>query len=349
MMNPRRQFMRVALGLCAAGLAPQLLAAQSPGNAPLVWRQRAMLGFGTTLWLKAAHANVDQLESALDEAVAAIRQVEKQMSLFDPHSALSRLNAHGSLRKPDPDLLAVLALASEVSARSDGAFDVSMQPLWRLWSQASAQGALPSSRAVAQAKNRVNWRAVEVLPTQIRLNQPGMALSLNGIAQGYASDRVKAILQSRGIEHALVDTGETSLLGEAPDGSRWKFSIEDAAGTAASAQAGQAPAAQAASPQPPLLTHDGRAIATSSDAHTAFSADHRHHHIMDPRSGYSPAHWSSVTVLAGSCALADALTKVFFMLPPDRVRPTARQWNVDVVMQDKAGRWTSTLQDRAIG
>ena len=339
-MNPRRQCLRVALGLFAASLSPHLLAAPSTvdkliADKPLVWRQRAMLGFGTTLWLKAAHANSDLLESVLDEAVNAIRQIERQMSLFDPHSALSRLNTRGTLRQPDPDLLAVLALATKVSAQSDGAFDVSMQPLWRLWSQASEQGVLPSKRAVAQARRRVNWRAVETSPAAIRLNQTGMALSLNGIAQGYASDRVKAILQARGIAHALIDTGETSLLGHAPDGGDWTFGIENAARLATEA--------------PPLLTYDGRAMATSSDAHTTFSADHLHHHIMDPRTGYSPGWWSSVTVLADSCALADALTKVFFMLPPDDVQAVARQWDVDVVMQDKAGRWTSTLHGRSKG
>ena len=132
------------------------------------------------------------------------------------------------------------------------------------------------------------------------------------------------------VEHALIDTGETSLLGHAPDGSAWTFGIEDAARQ---------------SPQsPPLLAFDGRAMATSSDAHTAFSTDHRHHHIMDPRTGYSPVHWSSVTVLAESCAQADALTKVFFMLPPARIHAEARKWSVDVTLQDKAGRWLSTLR-----
>ena len=91
------------------------------------------------------------------------------------------------------------------------------------------------------------------------------------------------------------------------------------------------------------LVADGRAVATSSDAHTVFSADHRHHHIMDPHTGYSPTHWSSVSVLAPSCTLADALTKVFFTLPREQVQPVAQRWKVDVVLQDKAGHWTSTL------
>lgn len=325
-MNPaRRHCLRWATGLFGAGIGLTAFA-----QSPLAWRQRALIGFGTTLWIKAAHENADLLDTALDAAVAAIREVERQMSLFDPHSALSRLNARRQLRDPDPELLSVLQTARTVAAASDGAFDVSMQPLWKLWSQASEHGALPSARSIERTRALVNWRAIEASPQVLRLNQPGMALSLNGIAQGYASDRVKAVLQAHGIRHALVDTGETSLLGNAPDGRAWTFGIENAAGKSAG--------------QPPLLVNDGRAIATSSDAHTAFSADHRHHHIMDPRTGYSPTAWSSVTVLAPSCTLADALTKVFFMLPPEQVRPVARHWNVDVVLQQKSGRWMSTLE-----
>ena len=325
-MNPtRRQCLRWATGLLGAGLGATALA-----RAPLVWRQRALLGFGTTLWLKAGHDNADLLESALDAAVAAIRDVEWQMSLFDGHSALSRLNARAQLRNPDPALVSVLQAARKVSEASAGAFDVSMQPLWQLWSAASEQGATPSPQSLAKAIALVNWRAMEISPTMLRLNQPGMQLSLNGIAQGFAADRVKAVLQSRGIRHAQIDTGETALLGNAPGGQAWTLGIENAAGRSVGT--------------PPLLTADGRAIATSSDAHTSFSADHRHHHIMDPRTGYSPTHWSSVTVLAPSCTLADALTKVFFMQPPEKVRPLAQRWKVDVVLQEKSGRWVSTLE-----
>ena len=325
-MMQRRQCLRWAMGLFGAAASAQVLGNSAP---TLVWRERSLLGFGTTLWLKAGHPDASQLDAALREAVAAIRQVEKQMSLFDPDSALSRLNAQGQLHNPDPHLLKVLSMARDVSAASAGAFDASMQPLWQLWSQASEQGALPSQRAIDKTLHRVNWRALEITPALIRLNIPNMQLSLNGIAQGYASDLVRTILQSHGIRHALIDTGETSLLGHAPHDRAWTFGIEDAA--------------RKAQETPPLLVADGRAIATSSDAHTVFSADHLHHHIMDPHTGSSPTYWSSVTVLAPACTLADALTKVFFTLPPEQVLPLARRWQVDVVLQDKAGHWTSTL------
>jgi thiamine biosynthesis lipoprotein len=309
------------------------LAGQSiPNNIqPLVWRERSLLGFGTTLWLRAAHSNEDQLELALNQAVFAIRQVEADMSLFNPESAVSRLNRTGELRKPSAQLMSVLSLARYVFARSQGAFDVTVQPLWQLWSQVPAGEKLPNQKQLQSKRQLVNWRALETSPDMIRLNTKGMGVSLNGIAQGYAADLVRAVLQSHGVAHALIDTGETATLGNAPGSKTWRFGVQSAA--------------NAYSPLP-VITADARAIATSSDSHTAFTPDHVHHHIFNPHTGDSPRYWASATVIAPSCALADALTKVFFMCPPQLVKRTASYWGVDVVLQDKQGKWLNTLPSR---
>jgi FAD:protein FMN transferase len=323
----RRQWLRWGSGVFAAGLAGQgAFAVMS--DPQLVWRERALIGFGTTLWLRAAHHNADQLELALNDAVKAIRSVEADMSLFNPDSAVSRLNRDGVLLKPSAQLLSVLSLAQHVSARSQGAFDVTVQPLWNVWSQAQAADALPDRKQLQLQRKLVNWRALEVNLEQIRLNHKGMGISLNGIAQGYAADLVRAVLQSHGVMHALIDTGETATLGNAPGDKPWRFGVESAAKPNA---------------QQPVMTADGRAMATSSDAHMAFTPDHVHHHIFNPRTGDSPRDWSSATVVAPSCAMADALTKVFFMCPPSMVQRTARAWGVDVIMQDKSGKWMNTL------
>jgi thiamine biosynthesis lipoprotein len=158
----------------------------------------------------------------------------------------------------------------------------------------------------------------------VRLNLKGMGVSLNGIAQGYAADVVKAVLQAHGIAHAQIDAGETTLLGQAPGGQPWTLAVESV------------------NKSSPVLRMDGRAIATSSDAHTAFSADHVNHHILNPHTGYSPAHWASVTVLAPCCVMADALTKVFFMSSPQQLHATAQAWGVDVLAQRKHGAWVKT-------
>lgn len=329
----RRQLLRWGCGLMAAGASGGVWAKQ---HDVLVWRERALLGLGTTLWLKAAHPSAAHADAALDAAVRAIRDVERQMSLFNADSALQRLNAAGRLDRPEPALRSVLMLSREIARRSNGAFDISMQPLWQLWSAAAAQGALPSAQALQRVRKTVNWRALEISPDAIRLNQRGMQLSLNGIAQGYAADSARDALVAHGIEHAWIDTGETALLGRAPTNAPWTLGIEDAV---AKHTAADQPAETTSMP---VMRSDGRAIATSSDAHTRFSADCRHHHILDPRTGYSPTHWASVTVIAQRCVVADALTKVFFMLPPAQVMQTARTWDVDVVLQDKHGKWIAS-------
>jgi len=321
-MMQRRQLLQLGMGLgfsLGHGMGVHAGARES-----LVWQERSLMGFGTTLWLKAAHTDASRLHEALDASVKAIRSVEKQMSLFNPDSALCRLNQHGELRKPDADLVSVVTLAQYVSRRSAGAFDVTMQPLWNLWSLHSQSQTLPSSKSLSQTRSLVNWQAMTVSADVVRLHAKGMGVSLNGIAQGYAADKVRAVLQSHGVQHALIDTGETALLGQTPKGRDWRFAVEPSV---------------ASTGAPPVIHPHGLATATSSDAHTAFSADHRHHHILNPHTGDSPTHWATVSVIAPSCALADALTKVFFMCPPQAIERMAKAWGVGVVLQDKRGKW----------
>ena len=323
-MMQRRQILQLGMGL---GLGVNAAARES-----LVWQERSLVGFGTTLWIKAAHSDASRLHEALDASVKAIRSVEKQMSLFDPDSALSRLNRLGELQKPDAELVSVLSLAQHVSMRSAGAFDVTMQPLWGLWSLHSQKQTLPSAKVLSQTRSLVNWRALTVSPEVVRLNVKGMGVSLNGIAQGYAADKVRAVLQSYGVQHALIDTGETALLGKSANGEDWRFAVEPSV---------------ASTVAPPVIHSHGLATATSSDAHTVFSADHVHHHILNPHTGDSPSHWATVSVIAPSCVMADALTKVFFMCPPQGLERLAKAWGVGVVLQNKRGEWFVTDIARA--
>lgn len=320
----RRQVLRVTLGIGAS-----LAVARAGGTEPpLQWRERALIGFGTSLSLRAAHRDACRLDAGLDAAVKAIREVERQMSLFDEHSALCQLNRRGVLRNPDAHLAQVLTLAGHIASRSGGAFDVTMQPLWNAWADAQRDGRLPTATELRRARSRVDWRAVRVEKKAITLANPGMAISLNGIAQGYAADLARSSLQAFGIEHALLDAGEWSALGQGPASAPWTLALD--------------PVGQAGPARHLALVGDGRAMATSSDAHTVFSVNRQHHHIIDPRTGYSPATWSSVTVAAPSCALADGLTKVMFMATAPQAMALAREWGVDVLLVAKTGHWRAS-------
>lgn len=317
----RRQVLYAAMG---HGLMSATARAQP---APLVWRRRDWLGFGTTLSLRAGAVDEDRLERALDAAVQAVRTIEAQMSLYDPDSALSRLNRHGELADPPPDLLAVLRLAQWVARHSGGAFDVTVQPLWQAFERARQEGRLPRASEVSQAHDRVDWRGLRVEPHRVSFARPGMAATLNGIAQGHACDRVRDLLRAHDVRHALIDTGELAPLGRNPGDSPWRLGLVDPRDDHA------------------LLARvlaDGRCLATSADEPSRFSADRRHHHIFDPASGYSPSALASVTVAARSGALADALTKVMFVAGPARIAELARRWQVDVLWVDKLGQRGAT-------
>ncbi len=328
----RRRWLGMAIGLGAAGLGvagigASVLRSRSTPSRALLWRERAMIGFGTTLSIRAAHERPEQLDVALDAAVATIRHIERQMSLFDPDSALVRLNRAGVLESPDADLVHVLQLAGEVSARSGGLFDVTVQPLWQAWQRAHAAGRTPSASEIDAARALVDWRMVDVDAQRIALRRPGMAITLNGIAQGHAADRVKQVLLDHGIAHAAIDTGEWSSAGDSPEGTPWTLGIADP---------------RARDRIIAKLFADGRGVASSSDDRTSFSADHRHHHILDPRTGFSPTDIAAITVAASSCALADALTKVLFMASAEHALALASEWGVDALVIDKAARWRAT-------
>jgi len=322
----RRTLLQTSLGLGLLGVCPAW-AGERIQEAGLQWRDRPLLGLGTALSLRVAHRDPAVAQRALDAAVVTIRHVEAQMSLFDPDSALSRFNCDGVLRDPHPDLLQILRLAQTVSQRSHGAFDVTVQPLWQVFEAAQGQGRLPARAAVQQARARVGWQALELAPDRIRFTEPGMGITLNGIAQGYAADLVRQRLQAFGIEHALVNTGEWAALGQPGAQQGWALGVVDPRDEQKLIAS---------------LLMDGRCIATSADNQTTFSSDCLNHHIFDPHTGYSPPELASVTVAARSCALADALTKVMFVAGMRRSLALARQWQVDVLLVDKAGRWQAS-------
>lgn len=260
---------------------------------------RAGLALGTTVSLTLVSDRPEAVEPAFRDAFAAIRAVEVAGSLFRPDSALSRLNRDGRLDAPDPLLRTMLRFALTLAQASGGAFDPTVQPLWTLWAQASARGERPGPAALAEAVARVGWRGVAVGQDRVRLERPGMGVTLNGLIQGFAADRAMAALAAHGIEDAFLDTGEFGARGRHADGTPWRL------GLAAPGHANE-PAA--------VIDPFSGFAATSGDDATVFSPDRRDHHIFDPATGRSPTALSAVTVTAPSGLLADGLSTAAFVL-----------------------------------
>jgi thiamine biosynthesis lipoprotein len=319
----RRTFLSASLGLGAAGLGWNLLQpsagrlARGPRNR-LTMHAGADLAFGTVVSIKVLHQDARQAELGLADALAEARKVDALMSIYRPGSQVHSLNRDGHLPRPDPHLLAVLGEARRLSALTGGAFDVTVQPLWQLAQQ---------GRDGAAALPLVGWRGLRADTRAVTL-RPGMAITLNGIAQGYAVDLARAALLARGICHAPIDAGEFGALGAAAEGRPWMLGVRGPRGK--DAYAG-------------MLEMDGRCVATSGDYATAFTADFSRHHIFDPATGASPSELAAVTVAAPSGMLADGLSTAFMVMGAQRALTLAAGMDgVDLVAIDKQGRrWRS--------
>ena len=263
---------------------------------------RTGFALGAPVTMTVLHERGDLAESAVDEAFAEMHRVDDLMSLYRVTSQLSRLNQEGSLHDPHPDLVRVLRQAIGLSRQTAGAFDVTVQPLWSLYSKADARETTPGDEELKRELAKVGWRRIEVSPREVRLRD-GTQITLNGIAQGFAADRALDALRRRGIVHALVDTGEIGAMGGKDAESPWTIGIQHP---------------RRADQFLKLAKLRDRCLSTSGDYATTFRLDHSEHHIFDPRTGHSPSEFCSVSVAAPTAMEADGLSTALFVLGLER-------------------------------
>lgn len=286
--------------------------------------QETRHALGSKIAIKVLHPNHRQAKESIQSAFAEIERVESLMSIYRPTSQLSTLNREGSLANPASDLVKLLEQAAAISRHSKGAFDVTVQPLWRLFRSMPGPQSLPDAAAIAAAKKRVNWRNVAISPDRIQLKRPDAQITLNGIAQGYAADRARTILKESGMQHALIDCGEIGSLGQNEDGKAWKIGIQHP----------RKPQSFAA-----MVPLTNRSLATSGDYETYFSDDLKQHHIFDPRTGISPTEIASATVAAPNATLADALSTTLVVMGIEKGFRFLSQFpRVDAMVITKDGR-----------
>ena len=316
----RRRFITISASVLAAGFIPgsRLLAATRPVH----WRGVAM---GAEAELILDHPDRAQASRALQMVQDEIHRLEKVFSLFDGHSSLSKLNSTGSLDMPPPDLIRCLGDATQISVLTNGAFDITVQPLWTLYadyfSLPGAKTERPSRAEIKAVQTRIDFRAVRYDTDRIDFTRPGMAITLNGIAQGYITDRVAELLEQQGFNNVLINLGETRGLGGHNDGRDWKVGIKNPDGSGDPVQ---------------TLRLRNKAIATSGGYGTRFSKDGKYHHLFDPKTGQSAHIWDSVSVIADSATQADALSTAFSILPETTIRRIAREIGVAVIAINKS-------------
>lgn len=309
MIVSRRRF----LGVTAAAAGLPLLPIGHALAAPQlrVWTGTAL---GCDAVLQIHHPDPDTADRLIAESLAEVRRLERIMSLYRPDSALSLLNRNGALDDPPFDLVRVLSESRHYSLVSDGAFDVTVQPLWDVYadhfSKPDAAPDGPTPRALAAAVAKVGHDGLDIAPDRIRFARPGMGVTLNGIGQGYITDRVVELLRRRGIAHALVNMGKTRAIGGHPDGRPWSVGLENPKAPGSIAE---------------HLSISDRSIATAGGYGTLFDAAGRFNHIFEPWSGRTSWRWLSVSVESDTATDGNALSNAFALMPADKTEPIVRK------------------------
>lgn len=323
----RRKFILCLTGTAAAGLVGLKVGSRALGTG-MAKHSRTGYALGTEVTLTVFHPDRKEAEAALSAAFKEIDRVEDVLSLYRESSQLCQLNRSGELLNPHPWLVEVLEASGELSQATGGAFDVTIQPLWKLHFDHSRAGTTASPEAIQEALVRVDWRAVNVTRDRIVLEGADQAISLNGIAQGFAADRAAAALSEFGIQHALLDTGEFGAIGSHPEKEAWSIGIKHPR-------------------NPGDLVHvaafKGQCLATSGDYETRFTEDFSQHHLLDPRTGLSPTELSSVSVLAATAMEADGLSTAAFLIGLDEgMRLIEAASGAEALFITKAGREVKT-------
>lgn len=311
MMRPltRRRFLTITAAAGAGVALPPIGA----GARQTKWHGTAL---GANARMIFANAEHQAAESTIRSCRAEISRLEQMFSLYDKGSELSRLNRTGGITAPSADFLHLIQLAQWFSNETGGAFDCTVQPVWRHLVDHYAgdtAASAPDRQQLRQTLKPVGSRKLRATPEAIEL-PPGGAVTLNGIAQGYITDRVADLLQSMGWRDVLVDLGEIRAL----PGREWPVRV-------------------AASSLRMLI--GGGAVATSAGFGTQLNASGNWHHLIDPRSGVSSNHFKAVTVVAARAVTADALSTALAIADPSEIAGIAAKFpTASIYLQHHTGR-----------
>ena len=312
----RRRF--IGISAAASGMALLPIGSRARAEAQLFTWSGTVLGASATLQIH--HHDRVTAERVIERSVREAERLERMFSLYRHDSALVALNRQGFLIAPEPDFIDLLAECRHVNAMTDGAFDPTVQPLWALYaehfSHPGASAAGPEASSVQAALQCVGMRHVLVSRDRIAFARRGMALTLNGIAQGYLTDRVVAILRSEGIDHSLVDMGESRALGTRPDGRPWTVGILDPDGSSAAGDS---------------FALIDQAVATSGAYGFQFDGRGRFNHLFDPRTGVCATQYQSVTVVMPTATAADAFATAFSLMPIEHIENALKSVQVGTV------------------
>jgi thiamine biosynthesis lipoprotein len=263
---------------------------------------------GTAFSIVAYGEDRGRLQSAVSEGLEEARRLDEMLSNYKPASEWSMVNrtAGDGPVHITPELFQLLAACVEYSRESEGAFDISVGPLMKVWGFYKGSGHLPHRAEVWGALNKIGYQNILLDPAKqtVRFAKPGIELDPGGIGKGYAVDRIAQILKDDGVRQALVSGGGSSIyaIGAPPHEKGWKVDIKNPKNPEESIE---------------TVYLKDESMSTSGNYEKFFYAEGKmYSHIMDPRTGYPSQGMLSTSVIAPRTLDSEAWTKPYYILGP---------------------------------
>lgn len=304
------------------------------------WLAREQAIMGTAIRVELWSEDRANGEAAIAAVMQEMHRIDAAMSPFKPDSELSRINREAAQRPVSltPEMFALIQRSIAFSRISDGAFDITFASVGRLYDY--RERVKPSDAQLAAARAAIGYQNLVLDPQActVRFAHAGTRIDLGGFAKGYAVDNGAHILRRHGIAHGIVTAGgDTHIIGDRR-GRPWAIGIRDPR------RQGEVVA---------MLPLEDTALSTSGDYERFFESDGvRFHHVIDPRTGKSPSHVQSVTVIAPDGLTTEAFSKCVFVMGVEKgLQFIESKSGVDAVLVDGMGllHYTTGLLDDVPG
>lgn len=285
-------------------------------------------------------------KKAIDKAFNELDRLARLLNFYSEDSEISMINKKAGDKpvKVSPETLEIIDKALYVSENTEGAFDITVGQVVRLWDFQNK--VLPDEKSIKERLKLVGYKNVIVdkKKSTVFLKTKGVQIDLGGIIKGYAADKAVEVLKKNGIKSGIVAiAGDIKTFGIRPDGKLWNVGIQNP---------------RFNSPTPSLekgikggfsdeiiasIGLSDAAISTSGDYQRFFIKDgKRYHHLLNPKTGYPAYGCQSVTVITRDAVFTDAFATGIFILGPQKGMDVLKRLNFDGVIVEKDGKILAT-------
>ncbi len=274
------------------------------GCAPLTETKESQILMGTTAEIIVIDEDTPKANESIAAAFEEIKRIEDIMTIYNNESQVGVLNKEGILENVEPELAYLINMSGYYSGLSDGAFDITVQPILDLYTESFNElKRAPTDEEIKETSTLIGYKGIIINGSTIKLNKKGMKITLGGIAKGYAIDRAIEVLEKKGIKHALVNLGgNMRAIGSKID-EPWKIALENPRNKGDYIT---------------IIDLSDKSVSTSGDYERYFNENKSFHHIINPKTGYSATDLISVTIITDKALDADALSTTVFVLGPEK-------------------------------